>query len=54
MMVVCEICGGNCDNGELVQGICPECLEKESEIKVGVDSGKLFPIESLESVAIKN
>ncbi|EOT29438.1 hypothetical protein C805_00021 [Eubacterium sp. 14-2] len=30
-MVVCEICGGNCDHGELVQGICPECREKEEK-----------------------
>lgn len=31
-MVVCEKCGGNCDHGELVQGICPECWEaKEKE-----------------------
>lgn len=27
-MVVCKECKGNCDNGELVGGICPECLEK--------------------------
>lgn len=30
-MVVCEKCGGNCDHGELVQGICPDCLEEERE-----------------------
>lgn len=30
--MTCEVCGGNCDHGELVQGICPECLEvKEKE-----------------------
>lgn len=32
-MVVCEICGGNCDHGELVQGICPECREEEAKKK---------------------
>ena len=30
-MVVCKICGGNCDNGELVGGVCPECLEEERQ-----------------------
>lgn len=35
-MVVCEICGGNCDHGELVQGICPECREMREKIKVRV------------------
>ncbi len=28
-MVKCEICGGNCDNGELRGGVCPECREEE-------------------------
>lgn len=27
-MEVCKKCKGNCDAGELVGGICPECLEK--------------------------
>lgn len=27
-MVVCKICGGNCDNGELIGGVCPECIEE--------------------------
>ena len=25
----CDKCGGNCDAGELIGGICPECLEEE-------------------------
>lgn len=25
----CEICHGNCDVGELVGGVCPECLEEQ-------------------------
>lgn len=33
LMVVCESCGGNCDHGELVQGVCPECLEEERKGK---------------------
>ncbi len=28
-MVVCERCGGNCDPGEIVQGICLECMEEQ-------------------------
>lgn len=30
-MVTCKRCGGNCDNGELVGGICLECLEEERQ-----------------------
>lgn len=30
-MVVCKQCRGNCDNGELVGGICLECLEEERQ-----------------------
>lgn len=33
-MVVCECCNGNCDNGELVQGICPECREEKERRKL--------------------
>lgn len=28
-MEICRICKGNCDSGELVGGICPECQEEE-------------------------
>lgn len=28
-MIVCERCGGNCDPGEIVQGICLECMEEQ-------------------------
>ena len=28
-MIVCERCGGNCDPGEIVQGVCLECLEEQ-------------------------
>ncbi len=27
-METCRRCMGNCDSGELVQGICPECIEE--------------------------
>lgn len=28
-MVTCRKCGGNCDNGEVIGGVCLECLEEE-------------------------
>ena len=28
-MIVGEKCGGNCDPGEIVQGVCFECLEEQ-------------------------
>ena len=37
-MVVCGVCGGNCDNGELVGGVCPECLEEEQQRKIRAES----------------
>lgn len=33
-MVVCKCCGGNCDNGELVGGVCMECLEEERQQQI--------------------
>lgn len=33
-MEKCKICGGNCDNGELTGGVCPECIEKEKETEM--------------------
>lgn len=33
-MVVCEICRGNYDNGELVGGVCLECLEEEQQRQI--------------------
>lgn len=33
-MVTCRQCGGNCDNGELVGGICLECLEEERQRQI--------------------
>lgn len=30
-MVTCKRCGGNCDNGEMISGICLECLEEEQQ-----------------------
>lgn len=37
-MVVCEQCGGNCDNGELTGGVCPECLDAERRRKKEVSA----------------
>ena len=37
-MVKCEICGGNCDNGELVGGKCSECLEEERQRQARADT----------------
>lgn len=28
-MVVCKLCNGNFDNGELIGGVCRECIEEE-------------------------
>lgn len=28
-MVTCRKCGGNCDNGEVIGGVCLECREEE-------------------------
>lgn len=33
-MVTCNRCGGNCDNGELIGGVCPECLEEELQEEI--------------------
>lgn len=33
-MVQCKNCGGNCDNGELIGGICPECMEEERQKEI--------------------
>lgn len=33
-MVVCKRCGGNCDNGELVGGVCLERLEEERQRQI--------------------
>lgn len=39
-MYVCEKCGGNCDPGELSDGICTDCREKEQARRA--DQGKGF------------
>ncbi len=30
-MVVCECCGGNCDAGDVIGGICLDCIEDEKQ-----------------------
>lgn len=37
-MVKCRVCGGNCDNGELIGGVCYECLEEEQQRQIRADS----------------
>ena len=33
-MVTCKRCGGNYDNGELVCGVCTDCLEEERQEQI--------------------
>ncbi len=37
-MLTCRCCNGNCDNGELVNGICLECLEEERQRNIRAES----------------
>ena len=37
-MVICKRCGGNYDNGELIGGICLECLEEEQQEQIREDT----------------
>lgn len=37
-MIKCEKCGANCDNGELIGGICPECIEEERQRAIRAES----------------
>lgn len=37
-MVVCKVCGGNFDNGELVGGVCRECIEEERQQRIRSES----------------
>lgn len=37
-MVICKRCVGYCDNGELIGGICPECLEEEQQEQIREDT----------------
>lgn len=36
-MEKCKVCGGNCDNGELTGGVCPECREEERMRQIRAD-----------------
>ncbi len=36
-MEKCKVCGGNCDNGELTGGVCPECREEEKMRQIRLD-----------------
>lgn len=37
-MVVCRLCNGNFDNGELIGGICQECREEEKQRQLRVSN----------------
>ncbi len=37
-MVKCKICEGNCDNGELIGGVCLECIEEERQRQMRADT----------------
>ena len=30
----CSVCGGNCDPGEIVNGVCLECMENKRQAMV--------------------
>lgn len=32
-MTRCRKCGGNCDPGEVVQGVCLECMDQERKMQ---------------------
>lgn len=34
----CRLCKGNCDCGELVNGVCTECLEEEKQEQIANSS----------------
>lgn len=37
-MVTCKVCGGNYDNGELVGGVCTDCIEEEQQRQIRASS----------------
>lgn len=37
-MVTCKVCGYNYDNGELVGGICTDCIEEEKQRQIRAES----------------
>lgn len=37
-MVTCRCCNGNFDNGELIGGKCPECIEEERQRNIRAES----------------
>ena len=34
----CHVCHGMCDPGELIGGVCPECIEEERQRKIRSES----------------
>ena len=37
-MVICERCKGCCDNGEIIGGICLECVEEERQHQIRTEA----------------
>ena len=37
-MIICKRCEGNCDNGEIVGGMCLDCLEEEKQEQLRADT----------------
>lgn len=33
-MLVCKRCGANCDNSDIVSGICLDCIEEEDQKRI--------------------
>ena len=37
-MVTCRWCKSNCDNGEIMGGVCLDCLEEEKQEQLRADT----------------
>ena len=37
-MVTCRRCKSNCDNGEIMSGVCLDCLEEEKQEQLRADT----------------
>lgn len=46
-MIVCRRCGGRCDNGEIVKGICLECAEEERQQQIRAREVSMIMMEDM-------
>lgn len=55
IVVTCECCGANCDSGEIVGGVCSDCLEKKLRGPgwKSIDTGIFIPEEDAYSYALE-